>query len=94
MKLYGTCNAACQVVWMVNGEEYTAGNPTRWVDENYCKKCKSIMSCYPGDTQEQEFAPCELDGCPYGVGVDEIDDTGLIKLWFEAEINYDNTKLF
>ena len=28
VKLYGTCNAACQVTWMVNGEEYTAGNPT------------------------------------------------------------------
>ena len=28
VKLYGACNAACQVVWMVNGEEYTAGNPT------------------------------------------------------------------
>ena len=28
MKLYGACNAACQVTWMVNGEEYTAGNPT------------------------------------------------------------------
>ena len=28
VKLYGTCNAACQVRWMVNGEEYTAGNPT------------------------------------------------------------------
>ena len=28
VKLYGACNAACQVTWMVNGEEYTAGNPT------------------------------------------------------------------
>lgn len=28
IKLYGACNAACQVTWMVNGEEYTAGNPT------------------------------------------------------------------
>ena len=28
VKLYGACNAACQVSWMVNGEEYTAGNPT------------------------------------------------------------------
>ena len=28
VKLYGACNAACQVIWMVNGEEYTAGNPT------------------------------------------------------------------
>ena len=28
VKLYGVCNAACQVTWMVNGEEYTAGNPT------------------------------------------------------------------
>jgi hypothetical protein len=28
VKLYGTCNAACQVTWLVNGEEYTAGNPT------------------------------------------------------------------
>ena len=28
VKLYGTCNAACQVTWMVNGDEYTAGNPT------------------------------------------------------------------
>ena len=28
VKLYGTCNTACQVTWMVNGEEYTAGNPT------------------------------------------------------------------
>ena len=28
VKLYGACNAACQVTWMVNGEEYTVGNPT------------------------------------------------------------------
>ena len=28
VNLYGACNAACQVTWMVNGEEYTAGNPT------------------------------------------------------------------
>ena len=28
VKLYGTCNAACQVTWMVNGKEYTEGNPT------------------------------------------------------------------
>lgn len=28
VKLYGACNAACQVTWMVNGEEYTTGSPT------------------------------------------------------------------
>ena len=28
VKLYGACNAACQVTWMVNGKEYTIGNPT------------------------------------------------------------------
>ena len=28
VKLYGACNAACEVTWMVNGEKYTAGNPT------------------------------------------------------------------
>ena len=28
LKLYGACNAACQVTWMVNGEEYTTGSPT------------------------------------------------------------------
>lgn len=28
VKLYGACNAACQVTWKVNGEEYTVGNPT------------------------------------------------------------------
>ena len=28
VKLYGTCNTACKVTWRVNGEEYTAGNPT------------------------------------------------------------------
>ena len=28
VKLYGTCNASCNVTWMVNGEEYTTGNPT------------------------------------------------------------------
>ena len=28
VKLYGACNALCHVTWMVNGEEYTAGNPT------------------------------------------------------------------
>ena len=28
IKLYGASNAACQVTWMVNGEEYAAGNPT------------------------------------------------------------------
>ena len=28
VKLYGACNAACQVTWLVNGEEYTTGNPT------------------------------------------------------------------
>ena len=28
VKLYGACNAACQVTWMVNGEEYADGNPT------------------------------------------------------------------
>lgn len=27
-QLYGACNASCNVTWMVNGEEYTAGNPT------------------------------------------------------------------
>jgi hypothetical protein len=28
VKLYGACNAACEVTWMVDGEEYTLGNPT------------------------------------------------------------------
>ena len=28
VQLYGACNASCNVTWMVNGEEYTAGNPT------------------------------------------------------------------
>jgi endonuclease I len=28
VKLYGACNTLCHVTWMVNGEEYTAGNPT------------------------------------------------------------------
>ncbi len=28
VKLYGACNASCNVTWMVNGEEYTTGNPT------------------------------------------------------------------
>ena len=28
VKLYGACNAACQVTWMVNDKEYTVGNPT------------------------------------------------------------------
>ena len=28
VKLNGTCNAACQVTWMVNGENYNVGNPT------------------------------------------------------------------
>ncbi len=28
VKLYGTCNTLCHVTWMVNGEEYTVGNPT------------------------------------------------------------------
>jgi hypothetical protein len=28
VRLYGACNAACEVTWMVNGEKYTAGNPT------------------------------------------------------------------
>lgn len=27
-QLYGACNASCNVTWMVNGKEYTAGNPT------------------------------------------------------------------
>lgn len=28
VKLYGACNAACNVTWIVDGEEYTVGNPT------------------------------------------------------------------
>jgi endonuclease I len=28
VKLYGVCNKLCHVTWMVNGEEYTAGEPT------------------------------------------------------------------
>lgn len=59
----------------------------RWVDDNYCKRCEPITDCYPGDTFEHQFSPCELGGCPYGVAVNEIDDIGLIKLWFEAESN-------
>lgn len=57
----------------------------RWVDNNYCKKCEPIMCCYPDGTLEFPCSPCELGECPYGVGVNEIDNTGLIKLWFEAE---------
>ena len=59
----------------------------KWLDETYCKKCEPIIACYQGDTFEHQFAPCELGECPYGVGVNEIDDIGLIKLWFEAESN-------
>ena len=53
----------------------------RWVDDNYCKKCEPIY------TLGHQFSPCELNGCPYGVEINEIDDVGLIKLWFDEEIN-------
>lgn len=57
----------------------------RWVDENYCKKCEPIKCSYEDGKAEVLVAPCEIRQCPYGVGITELSDVGLIKLWFEAE---------
>lgn len=59
----------------------------KWVDKTYCQKCEPIVACYPYETREHESSPCELGECPYGVDINIIDDVGLIKLWFEAEVN-------
>ena len=57
----------------------------KWVDKTYCQKCEPIIACYPDETREHEFSPCEIDKCPYGVDINTVDDIGLIKIWFEAE---------
>lgn len=59
----------------------------KWLDTTYCKKCEPVRSRYEDSDREALFAPCELGGCPYGVGANELSDVDLIKLWFDVETN-------
>ena len=57
----------------------------KWLDTTYCQTCEPVVCHYEDGAREILCSPCELDGCPYGVGIDDINDIGLITLWLNTE---------
>lgn len=76
------------VEWIAKHWDFDGAPHWRWWDENYCKKCESIV-VRPSelDGYEHEFAYCELNhNCRFFKEMNDIPDAKqVIKMWLESE---------
>ena len=63
----------------------------RW-NEQYCKRCESIMCKSADDSRRFPCAYCEIyDKCRFFPDMDDVPDSKeIIKLWLEAEVEEDD----
>ena len=65
------------------------GSPwCQWFDDNYCRKCETVICRYPDGKHEFPCAWCEVKGkCKYFPDLDKTPNSqDIVKIWLESEV--------
>lgn len=54
---------------------------SKWLQQNYCNKCGSVMVYSKWFGRDMEVAPCEQGECPFNVK--DLPKETLVKMWLE-----------
>ena len=74
--------------WLNNHGHFEGSPWMGWFDDNYCRKCETVMCRCEGGKREIPMAWCELNDyrCKFFPAEKTMDNLEIIKVWLKSEI--------